>query len=88
MSALNPVPLATAGVCTATCQLYSWQHGWCDSHSNCLIASVRPRVIREKVVRSAEDGHCRTPIQCGDYGRTVVEEVELHCRALTFEIVM
>jgi hypothetical protein len=44
--------------------------------------------VSESVVRSLEGGHCRTRSLRDVSGRAVMEEVELHCRTLTFESVL
>lgn len=91
---------AQAGSCTAQCNLYPYRDTLCRSHPDCLMLAVRqlqepPRdpaaedhQVSESVVRSLEGGHCRTRSVRDVSGRALVEDVELHCRTLTLEVLM
>lgn len=91
---------AQAGSCTAQCNLYPYRDTLCRSHPDCLMLAVRqleaPRSdpaaedhqVCESVVRSLEGGHCRTRSVRDVSGRALVEDVELHCRTLTLEVLM
>jgi len=46
-----------------------------------------PQVLTESVARSPEGGHIRVRILHHPGSGAVVEEVELHCQTLTFEII-
>lgn len=91
---------AQAGSCTAQCSLYPYRDTLCRSHPDCLMLAVKqleapPREpaaeehqVSESVVRSLEGGHCRTRSVRDVSGRALVEDVELHCRTLTLEVLM
>ena len=69
----------------------------CTLHDECLVRAAglagKPvkagasQVLTESVARSPEGGHIRVRILHHPGSGAVVEEVELHCQTLTFEII-
>ena len=93
---------ATGRACPPQCLLYAQRASFCTTCAACPLpaecladppgaawqgGTAAPQVLSESSGQSPEGGHIRTRILRDPGTGAVVEDIELHCRPLTFHFI-